>query len=249
MKSFQAEFDFSLEAICTRMLERHRDTIRTQKPQVAVAKLMRIIQTTLTLANRKGFHSMSLRDLAAESGLSMGALYTYFDTKDTLLMMILGEVSSAVSEALGSPPGHLADDPAKRLHWLLETHVYLTEVMQPWFVFAYMEAKAFPKEGREKATRSELSTEKMIADALADGTDRGLFSIANVELTASLIKPLLQDWYVKRSKYRRRGISPEQYVQAVSEFVGTAIQSRSVPKAPRRRRSDQRSEIAAAEPF
>ncbi len=246
-KSFQAEFDFSLKAICTRMLERHRDTIRTQKPHVAVARLMRIIQTTLTLANRKGFHSMSLRDLATESGLSMGALYTYFDTKETLLMMILGEVSSAVSQTLGSPPVHLTDDPAERLHWLLETHVYLTEVMQPWFVFAYMEAKAFPKEGREKATKSELSTESMIADALADGVERGLFSIDDLEMTASLIKPLLQDWYVKRSKYRRRGVSPEQYVQAVTEFVGTAIRCRSDPKAVKSGRSNQRSEPAAAE--
>jgi len=247
-KSFQAEFDFSLKAICTRMLERHRDTIRTQKPHVAVAKLMRIIQTTLTLANRKGFHSMSLRDLATESGLSMGALYTYFDTKDTLLMMILGEVSSAVSETLGSPPGHLADHPAERLRWLLETHVYLTEAMQPWFVFAYMEAKAFPKEGREKATKSELSTEKMIADALADGLKRGLFSMRDVEMTASMIKPLLQDWYVKRSKYRRRGISPEHYVQAVTEFVEAAIRCRPEPNAVKHRRSSQRREPAVAEP-
>jgi AcrR family transcriptional regulator len=128
---------------------------------------------------------MSLRDLATESGLSMGALYTYFDTKDTLLMMILGEVSSAVSEALGSPPEGFADNPAEHLHWLLETHIYLTEVMQPWFVFAYMEAKAFPKEGREKATKSELSTEKMIADTLADGVESGLFSVVDVEFTAS----------------------------------------------------------------
>lgn len=190
---------------------------------------------------------MSLRDLAAESGLSMGALYTYFDTKDTLLMMILGEVSSAVSEALGSPPESLADNPAERLHWLLETHIYLTEVMQPWFVFAYMEAKAFPKEGREKATRSELSTEKMIADALADGVECGVFSIRDVEFTASLIKPLLQDWYVKRSKYRRRSISPEQYVQAVTEFVEAAIRYQPSPPPRKRPRVNQRSETDAAD--
>jgi len=223
LKEFQAEFDFSLTAICARMLERHRGTIRTQKPHVAVAKLTRIIQATLSLTNRKGFHSMSLRDLATESGLSMGALYTYFDSKETLLMMILGEVASAVSDTLGTPPEALVDDPIERLRWLLETHVYLTEAMQPWFVFAYMEAKAFPKEGRDKATKSELVTEGLIADALNDGVKRKLFSVNDVELTAALIKPLLQDWYVKRGKYRRRGVSPEQYVQAISSFVEAAI--------------------------
>jgi TetR/AcrR family transcriptional regulator, cholesterol catabolism regulator len=223
LKEFQAEFDFSLEAICTRMLDRHRSTIRTQKPHIAVAKLTRIIQTTLALSNRRGFHSMTLRELAKASGLSMGALYTYFDSKDRLLMMILDEVSSAVSITLSHPPNSLIGDPVGRLRWLLETHVYLTETMQPWFVFAYMEAKAFSKEGREKARRSELATEALIADALSDGTRQNKFSLVNVELTASLIKPLLQDWYVKRSKYRRRGVAPEQYVRAVTVFVENAI--------------------------
>ncbi|WP_210483423.1 TetR/AcrR family transcriptional regulator [Microvirga antarctica] len=223
LKAFQAEFDFSLEAICTRMLERHRKTIRTQKPHVAVTKLMRIVETTLTLANRKGFHSMSLRDLAQGSGLSMGALYTYFDSKETLLLMILGEVSSAVAMTLGTTPPSIADDPVARLRWLLETHVYLTETMQPWFAFSYMEAKAFPKAARDKATAAELETETLIASALADGTASGLFIIGDIALTASLIKPLLQDWYVKRGKYRRRGVTPEHYVQAVTAFVGAAI--------------------------
>jgi len=138
-------------------------------------------------------------------------------------MMILGEVSSAVSVTLGHPPDSLAGDPVGRLRWLLETHVYLTETMQPWFVFAYMEAKAFPKEGREKARRSELATEALIADALAEGVQHKKYSLDNVELTASLIKPLLQDWYVKRSKYRRRRVAPEQYVQAIIVFVENAI--------------------------
>jgi TetR/AcrR family transcriptional regulator, cholesterol catabolism regulator len=223
LKAFQAEYDFSLEACCACMLDRHRDTIRTQKPHIAVTKLARIIRTTLMLSNRKGFHSMSLRELATASGLSMGALYTYFDSKDTLLMMILDEVSSAVSSALGCPPASLADDPVRRLQWLLGTHVYLTETMQPWFLFAYMEAKAFSKEGREKARRSELSTEALIADALADVVRRKRAFVPNVELAAALIKPLLQDWYVKRGKYRRRGVTPEQYVEAVTGFVEGAI--------------------------
>ncbi len=42
-------------------------------------------------------------------------------------------------------------------------------------------------------------------------------------LPASLIKPLLQDWYVKRAKYRRRGTSIEAYINAVGIFVDAAL--------------------------
>jgi hypothetical protein len=89
-----------------------------------------------------------------------------------------------------------------------------------------MEAKAFPREGRDLALRSELATEALIADALADGVARGQFTIPDLSMTAALIKPLLQDWYVKRGKYRRREVGPEDYARHVVAFVETAIGAR-----------------------
>ena len=223
LREFQERFDLSMDALCARMLERHQATIRVRKPAVAIGNLARIVDTTLTLANSKGFHSMSLRDLTEHTGLSMGALYAYFDSKDTLLMMILGQVVRAVEEVLTNPPADLKTDPASRLRWLLETHLYLTETMQPWFVFAYMEAKAFPREGRDLAVASELMTEQLIAETLAEGVRAGCFVVVDVEMTAGLIKPLLQDWYVKRAKYHRRGITPERYARSVVDFVEAAV--------------------------
>lgn len=41
-----------------------------------------------------------------------------------------------------------------------------------------------------------------------------------------MIKPLLQDWYVKRAKYRRRGTSIDSYIEAVKSFVGAALSKR-----------------------
>lgn len=230
LREFQNRHDLSMEALCRRMLDRHQSTIRIKKPTVAVANLARIVETTLSLANRKGFHSMSLRDLAEGADLSMGGLYAYFDGKDTLLMMILGQVVGVAEEILTSPPREMATvldtDPAMRLRWLLETHVYLTEAMYPWFVFAYMEAKSFPKAGRDMAVESELATERLFAATLADGVRTGCFATSDVEMTAALIKPLLQDWYVKRAKYRRRGLTPEGYAQSVIGFVEAAIRTR-----------------------
>jgi TetR/AcrR family transcriptional regulator, cholesterol catabolism regulator len=223
LREFQERFDLSMDALCARMLERHQATIRVRKPAVAIGNLARIVDTTLTLANRKGFHSMSLRDLTEHTGLSMGALYAYFDSKDTLLLMILGQVVRAVEEVLTNPPANLKTDPASRLRWLLETHLYLTETMQPWFVFAYMEAKAFPREGRDLAVASELTTERLMAEALEEGVAAGRFHVTDIEMTAALIKPLLQDWYVKRAKYHRRGVTPERYAQSVIDFVEAAI--------------------------
>ena len=217
---------FTTERLCQRMLERHRDVIRVQKDHLAVRKLVKIVTAALDLSSRLGFHAMSLRALSRESGVSMGGLYSYFDSKTTLLSMILTEVGVTATEVLGQAPADVRADPRRHLDWLIDTHIRLTEVMQPWFVFAFMEAKAFPQPARKMAVDSEEATEKIFAEALRLGAGRGLFQAGNPELTAALIKPLLQDWYVKRAKYRRRGIAIGDYVAAVSAFVSAALGDR-----------------------
>jgi len=105
----------------------------------------------------------------------------------------------------------------------------MSEAMQPWFVFCFMEAKSFPPAERQRAIEMEVMTEKIIAGVLRQGVASGVFAIDQITLTASLIKPLLQDWYVKRAKYRRRGTSIEAYINAVCALVDTAVAGRTRP--------------------
>jgi AcrR family transcriptional regulator len=214
---------YTLEALCERIFVRHKDRIRIRKPAVAVANLSNIVQKFLTLTNRKGFHATSLRELADATGLSMGGLYSYFDSKDTLLLMILGEVDSTMREVLDAAPQEVVDEPLQHLRWVIDAHVRLTEVMQPWFVFAYMEAKAFPPAARKAAVESELLVENVVEQILKRGQASGRFVDRDAAMTASLVKPLLQDWYVKRSKYRRRAINPERYAREVTALLEAAV--------------------------
>jgi AcrR family transcriptional regulator len=221
-RTFLGEYDLSMGALCQRILARHQATIRVRKAETAVANLGRIIETTLALSNRKGFHSMSLRDLSEQSGLSMGALYSYFDSKDTLLLMILGQVVDAVDLVLA--PGNPASaPPLARLRELMARHVYLTEAMGPWFVFAFMEAKSFGRQGREMAVGSELRTEALLRDIIADGVETGAFRPIDPMMAATLLKPMLQDWYVKRAKYRKREIGPDDFIRGLSDMVGAML--------------------------
>ena len=143
----------STEVLCARILERHRDVVRVRKPSVAVANLTRIVDATLKLSNKQGFHATSLRDLAKVSGLSVGGLYSYFDNKTTLLSMILGETAATVTEVLSRPPDDVTDDARAHLEWVIDTHVRLSEAMQPWFVFAFMEAKIVSPGGAQDRRR------------------------------------------------------------------------------------------------
>lgn len=214
--------DLTTEALCRYMLERQRDTISVQKPEFALRKLNVIIAAALDLSNRKGFQAMSLRDLSHASGVSMGGLYAYFDSKTTLLNMILSEVTAAVQRVLSSPPDEVRADPVAHLDWLIDTHIRMTEAMQPWFTFAFMEAKNFPAAERRKAIDSEELTESYFAAVIKAGIASGAFRADTSPLLPALIKPLLQDWYIKRAKYRRRSVAIGTYIATVQDFVLSA---------------------------
>ena len=99
-EKFSREFDITVEDICREYYLKNRETINIKKEAVAIKNLVTILNTTLKLSNDKGFQAMTLRDLSRESGLSMGALYTYFTSKDELFRIIHNHGMNMINMAL-----------------------------------------------------------------------------------------------------------------------------------------------------
>ncbi|MGM0454170.1 MAG: TetR/AcrR family transcriptional regulator [Thermodesulfobacteriota bacterium] len=210
----------SMEEICRDIFQENQASIKIKKEAVAVKNLVNIFHTTLKLSNEKGFHTMSLRDLSRASGLSMGALYSYFASKDELLEMIQTQGRRITRKVLSE---HIApaDAPGQKLRTGIRTHLYLSEVVYPWFYFSFMETKNLDRTQRKKAIESELATEQVFVDILNEGRAGGDFAVDAPVLTAGVIKAMLQDWYVKRWKYSRRHVSVEDY----ADFVISSVES------------------------
>lgn len=73
-EAFRDELRMSKEDVVREVYRQNKDRISIKKEATAVKNLIRIIESTLRLANSKGFHAMTLRDLCADSGMSMGAV-------------------------------------------------------------------------------------------------------------------------------------------------------------------------------
>ncbi|MCC5809969.1 MAG: TetR/AcrR family transcriptional regulator [Ectothiorhodospiraceae bacterium] len=216
-RQFSEEVNAWQPSLLREVFQQHQHQIRVKKEAVAVERLELIFRTALDISNRQGFRAMSVRDLSEATGISMGALYSYIDSKESLLDMILSYGACAAGWAMRVPDS--VGSARERLRWILRAHLYLSEVMLPWFFFSYMETRHFSRQFRRQAIGSELWTEHLVADCLRDGNERGEFNVEDPELTAALIKPLLQDWYLKRWKYRQRDIDVERYTSTVLDFV------------------------------
>jgi len=212
----------SMEDICRDIFFKNRENIKIKKSAVGIKNLVTIFEATLKLSNEKGFQAMSLRDLCRETGLSMGALYSYFASKDELLKIIQNQGRRIAFKVLTHHIGK-AHHPREKLDTAIRAHLYLSEVMQAWFFFSYMETRHFRKEEHEKAIAGELYTEGLFIDILEEGKQQGIFEVNSPILTASVIKAILQDWYLKRWKYSGRNISIETYALFMIELIETFV--------------------------
>ena len=219
---FQNKVNLSREDICRQVYRANRGSIRVKKEDTVVRNLERIFSATLSISNRKGFQAMSMRDLSRATNLSLGALYSYFASKEELLAMLQNQRRMITKRVLDEC---IAEEtrPAARLRVAILTHLYLSEAMQPWFYFSYMEAKNLPKKEQDLAVASELYTERILAKIIEEGQAIGEFMVRDAQLTASVIKAMLQDWYLKRGKYAKRRIPVEKYAQFVLQFIEAFI--------------------------
>ena len=213
-KQFRKQVELSQRQICQRIWADGGAGQRVKNEATAVANLERIIRATLKLANKKGFAATSLRDLSAETGLSMGGLYAYIGGKDELAALIQHHGRALIHDVMQQQMA--AETTAVgRLRAGVRSHLFLSEVLQAWFFFCFMEARYLAKPQKAAAIESEQQTETIFRELLEQGSSAGEFVVTDAGLSASMLKALLQDWYLKRGKYRRRNISVERYADHV----------------------------------
>ena len=92
---------------------------------------------------------MSLRDLSSGAGLSMGALYSYFSSKEELLRMIQDQGRRVTTRILQEQIGAFSE-PKERLQTAIVVHLYLSESCSRGFIFHIWKPKIFPKRPKGK---------------------------------------------------------------------------------------------------
>ncbi|HLK60402.1 MAG TPA: TetR family transcriptional regulator [Chthonomonadaceae bacterium] len=95
-------------------------TFRTKK---SAQTFETVLQAATELFRSKGFHGTTMRDLSRASGLGLGALYYYFDSKEALVLRFYELNSRQTLEAyraLPDLPENLADTVARFLRLKLE---------------------------------------------------------------------------------------------------------------------------------
>jgi AcrR family transcriptional regulator len=171
-----------------------------------------------------GFGSMTLRDLSRECGLSMGGLYGYIASKDDLAAMIEDMIRYLAGEIPFWFAGRFT--PAERLGATLRAHVYISELMQPWFYFVFLESRTLSDSQRQVAKAAEMAVHQGLTTLVADA---GVEGPTDAHLLAGHLIAVAQDWYVKRWKYKQAKLSVDAFADSLCALAMARIHPAGTP--------------------
>jgi len=235
MKQWQGENDFALfksnmpvssQQIWQAFYQLHKDKIKVQKEKVAIEKLKTIIKATFRLSNQKGFALMSLRDLSQETDISMGGLYAYIGSKGQLAEMIHQFLPHMFDLCIGAELDQQVSS-QQQLNRLVRGHIFITECLQPWFFFAFMETKHLSRSIKQLAKDNEAKSETLLQQIIQKGEQENQFTQSDNFLTSMMIKSLLQNWYVKHAKYKQSSTDCETYIRFIEQVIGSYLEKSS----------------------
>lgn len=178
----------------------------------------------LKLFARSGFAAVTMRALAAETGVQPGALYNYWATKQDLLVDLmtrhLDEVLAAADAALPGPD-EIEADPAAALDRFVRHHIRF-HIVRPDAVFiAYMELRSLEPDNFERIEAMRAAYEGRLRDILDAGARAGRFAVADVKVAAMALISMLtgvNTWY--RSGGR---LSPERIEDIYAEMAARSV--------------------------
>lgn len=143
----------------------------------------RIREVALRLFARQGFQATGIREIAAEAGFTVSALYYYVGTKEELLLdILLNTATSMVTSALRI--GASTEPPEQKLASLVLLHVWYNGEHAQQMQVANTELRSLSGEARELVLDLRDRYDAIWREAIEQGSATGVFQVDNAKLAA-----------------------------------------------------------------
>ncbi|MGK0273133.1 MAG: AcrR family transcriptional regulator [Cocleimonas sp.] len=215
---YEEGFEYKGERLYSMIFERNRERIKVSKEKFAVKNLQKIFDATFLITPKIGFEAMSLRDLSAETGLSMGGLYSSVASKEAIAIMVKDVVAVVCGEIVDAAMSE--KDPVDALQTLTRGYLYASTLMLPWFNFLYFETKSLPHLEQEASKNLELEQVNALANILKRIKPE---SSIDVEFIATMALSLIQERYVKPWKHHQPIMTVDQYADDCLALIYKSI--------------------------
>ncbi|SDI61251.1 TetR/AcrR family transcriptional regulator [Alteribacillus bidgolensis] len=140
-----------------------------------------MVKGAVALFKQKGFHRTTTREIAKESGFSIGTLYEYIGSKEDVLYLVCDSVYEEVRNRLESL---LTNETVglDRLKQVIQSLFKVIDDMQDEVLVMYQEAKSLPKEALPYVLEKENAMTAIIESAVQTCCKEGHLELSEQEI-------------------------------------------------------------------
>ncbi len=178
-----------------------------------------LVNAAVELFVRKGFHQTTVREIAREFGMSMGALYDYIRTKEDILFLVCdhihGSVSNKLKESLQNEKSGM-----EILKNAISDYFIIIDENQDYMLLLYQETKSLSKAARKYIFVAENELTSIFEDILKQCIKEKTVSINHrkAKLVANNIMVIGQMWAFRRW-ILRDNYSINSYIKTQTELI------------------------------
>lgn len=186
-----------------------------------------MIKGAVNLFKEKGFHRTTTREIAKESGFSIGTLYEYIGSKEDVLYLVCDaiyeEVRDRVDEYLETTNAKGLD----RLKEAIKSYFKVIDEMQDEVLVMYQESKSLPKEALPYVLLKELDMTNIFEKIIRECVEQNILDLTEneIKMTAHNISVLGHMWTLRRWSMRKL-FTLEQYTELQTQQILHGILNR-----------------------
>lgn len=169
-----------------------------------------ILNSALALMRENGFESVTVRDICKAAGITTGAFYHHFQSKEELFDKGFAPLDIYMEKALENQP---EDDPAQRLKLILYNYAVFMETCGELAAQYYQRRLSNPSVSSLDATRN---IRRIMISCFAQAKERGFQVLRDdPEWTADFcychFRGVVIDWLLNRRVYSLQDKMMEEY--------------------------------------
>ncbi|WP_245805885.1 TetR/AcrR family transcriptional regulator [Bacillus alkalicellulosilyticus] len=207
------------------MLDKKKVPSMVKDPQLIQKRREQMIKGAVTLFKQKGFHRTTTREIAKQSGFSIGTLYEYIGAKEDVLYLVCDSIYEEVRDRLKQYLD-TSSSGLDRLKEAIISYFKVIDEMEDEVLVMYQEVKSLPKEALAYVLEKELEMTEMIEKIIRDCVEQKLLTLNEdqINLMAHDILVKGQMWTFRRWVIQRN-YTLQQYTDMQIEFILKGIEN------------------------
>jgi AcrR family transcriptional regulator len=174
----------------------------TRKEREKVRHKEEILKAALNLFSSKGFHNVSMQDVAAESEFAVGTLYNFFQSKEQLFTELLNDCAGKIYEILW-PILQTQLPENEKIRAFIKAHIKLIEdniEFIKFYVSEYGTLTTVPIVATEKAEKTKTELYAKLEETIKSGIRKNIFRCVDAKIATMSLSSTLQSFILESSK-------------------------------------------------